>query len=74
MNFTVSWPGEHGEWQVACTATTPAHGTSDTYTCAWNRSQAQAPDGPIQVSFDVYDVRGNVNDAPNGLHAGMLRQ
>jgi transcriptional regulator with XRE-family HTH domain len=63
VNFTVGW---YGSWRIACTAY--ANHIDDTYQCNVSLKQLDAPAGPFQVSFDVYDKMGNVNKAPNGEH------
>lgn len=63
VNFTLGW---HGSWRIACIVY-PNH-IDDTYKCYVSLKQLDAPAGPIQVSFDVYDKMGNVNKAPNGEH------
>jgi transcriptional regulator with XRE-family HTH domain len=63
VNFTMGW---NGSWRIACTVY-PNH-IDDTYQCNVSLKQLDAPAGPIQVSFDVYDKMGNVNKAPNGEH------
>lgn len=65
VNFTASWPA--ATWRVACSATKASQG--DIFACDW--SLAGLPAAAIShltVSFDVYDVAGNFNLAPNGLH------
>ena len=65
-------PANGGNWQTACRVTTPTAGTVHEYACDWKREGV--PDGPVQLSFDVYDTAGNVNLAPNGIHQGILQQ
>jgi hypothetical protein len=70
VNFTVWFPGvgpEDGPWFPACTVSAPDHedGHGDVYKC--DVDLAVAPDGPVKVSFDVYDKSGNHNLAPNGI-------
>jgi len=72
VNFTVGWPASNPKhWKVACTAPPPSDG-SDLFACAANLQPLGVPLGPIQVSFDVYDMRWVVGDAdhrslaPNG--------
>ncbi len=72
VNFTVWWA--EGDWQVACTARTPQPGTSDQYICDWDPASRAIPNGVIKVSFDVYDARGNHNNAPNGIHEGIVQR
>src|SRR5262249_51746615 len=63
VEFTASWPGRTGPWLVACRLTTPSH--DDVYECDWPLSGV--PSGDVNVSFDVYDQAGGVNQAPNGV-------
>ena len=72
VNFTATWPGAN--WRVACSSTQIAPGTSDWYECNWNIAKAGVPNGPLTVSFDVYDTSGNVNYAPNGEHQGTVNR
>ncbi len=66
VNFTVGWNGG-GAWKVACIAYPPV--TEDMFACDATPSRLGVPYGRIKVSFDVYDEKGNVNFAPNGVHA-----
>jgi Peptidase_C39 like family len=63
VNFTV---GSQGTWKVACKVVPPV--TGDVFACDVNLKDLGIPYGQIQVSFDVYDQAGNVNNAPNGVH------
>lgn len=74
VNFTATWGTPDGDWHLACQVTTPAPGTTDRYECDWPLASAGVPNGPMKVSFDVYDAKGNFNLAPNGVHAGTLQQ
>jgi hypothetical protein len=74
VNFTISWLAPTGDWRIACTATTPVAGTSDRYECDWNLAGSSVPNGVMKVSFDVYDAKGNVNMAPNGIHEGSVQR
>ena len=51
----------------------PVAGTPDRYECDWNLANANVPNGVVKVSFDVYDTKGNVNLAPNGIHEGTVQ-
>jgi transcriptional regulator with XRE-family HTH domain len=64
--FTVSWDGRPGPWMVACRPDRPVG--ADVYACDWDpaREAEPAPPGQLHLSFDVYDVQGNVNRAPHG--------
>jgi len=71
VNFTAWWPGvDPNIWFIACSISKPTPGTNNQYECNWNVSGL--PQGPITVSFDVYDVVGNKNLAPNGTHQGTI--
>ncbi len=74
VRFTASWMAPDGDWQIACDVTTTLTGTTDQYACDWNLTAANVPDGPIRVSFDVYDAKGNYNMAPNGIHEGTVQR
>ncbi len=80
VRFTV---GPQGSWRVVCTvpppmvqpapAQTPVATplpapNAQQFSCNADLSVLGISSGPIQVSFDVYDVAGNVNLAPNGIH------
>lgn len=65
VNFTLMWPGA-SSWKIACTVSSPT--STDIYACDVNLDQLGVPVGQFQVSFDVYDRAGNVNQAPNGEH------
>lgn len=66
VNFTVSWEGRPGPWIVACRVDKPIE--IDHYRCDWDpsKSQEKVPQGKLNISFDVYDSKGNANLAPNG--------
>ena len=74
VNFTVWWPGlgpKTGSWDIACTVPAPTAGTvtvsqSDIYQCGADLLYLGAPEGTLTLSFDVYDVAGNVNKSPQG--------
>ncbi len=72
VDFTIAWPG--AEWQIACAVRSPLSGTTDQYACDWDMAAHHVPIGPIMVSFDVYDTRGTHNDAPNGIHEGVVQR
>jgi hypothetical protein len=64
VNFTAN---VSGQWMIACTATSPSH--DDVYGCDWSLVDSTGhyiPNGLFTVSFDVYDLAGNHNLAPNG--------
>jgi murein DD-endopeptidase MepM/ murein hydrolase activator NlpD len=66
--FTMYWPGyesPNGGWYVACNAYRPING--DLYACDVDLAAIGAAHGEISISFDVYDVDGNRNLAPNGV-------
>lgn len=65
VNFTLTWPGA-SSWKTGCTVSSPT--STDIYACDVNLDQLGVPVGQFQVSFDVYDRAGNVNQAPNGEH------
>jgi transcriptional regulator with XRE-family HTH domain len=64
VNFTAGW---NGTWGIGCTAYPPTN--DNTFACIANLLLLNAPAGRIRISFDVYDQVGNVNLAPNGIHA-----
>jgi len=64
VNFTIGW---HGYWQIASTVYPSEEGpvfTSDVDLC-----RLHILPGKLQISFDVYDQKGNRNLAPNGVRA-----
>jgi hypothetical protein len=65
VNFTIILPGL-SYWRIACTVR-PTAGT-DIFACDVKLKDLQAAAGEARVSFDVYDIAGNVNKAPNGEH------
>lgn len=70
VEFTVWWPAlgpEGGPWKVACAERAPQAGGA--YECAL--PLAGIPDGPMRVSFDVYDTSGASELAPNGTRLVM---
>lgn len=64
VNFTVSWAGRPGPWVIACKVVRPRRGNQ--YGCVWRPKHV--PAGRLNISFDVYDVAGNHNNSPNGVH------
>lgn len=80
VNFTATWPG--ASWRVlnnssntvvtsVSTKACGGHSNCNQYSFDWNLANAGVPnggDGPLTVSFDVYDKSNNFNLAPNGLH------
>jgi hypothetical protein len=69
--FTAWWPGINPKvWHIACTKSSPTSG--NVYECNWDISGV--PNGPLMVSFDVYDKAGNKNLAPNGLRKGTVER
>lgn len=65
--FTVWWPTlgpENGSWNVACDEYRQR--SPDIYACDWSGS-GQVSAGPAKISFNVYDVAGGRNLAPNGV-------
>lgn len=71
--FTATWQSPDGGWRIACRASAITPGTPDTYECEWSLTP-NVPNGPISVSFDVYDTSGNVRNAPNDLRRGEVRR
>ena len=69
--FTVSWEGRAGAWLIGCRLSDPMPLGSydDVYQCDWDPEAAGAPAGRLRVSFDVYDLEGNANNAPNGVRS-----
>ncbi len=53
-----------GHWSVACIATPPKN--SDIFSCTADLLQLRTIPGNIEISFDVYDHKGNYHLAPNG--------
>ena len=73
VSFTANWLGPAGGWRVLCQVTAPRAGT-DEYDCTLDLARDRAPNGPINLSFDVFDVEGNVNEAPNGTRHGRVER
>jgi hypothetical protein len=71
VNFTAKWPG--ADWRVVCTASQPAQVSEykDEYRCKWGLPNV--PNGPLIVSYDVYDKAGNSYVAPEGPREGMIQ-
>jgi N-acetylneuraminic acid mutarotase len=76
VNFTAWWQGVDPKvWYTPCKVSSPTSGTTDVYECNWNLTDASGqpvPNGPITVSFDVYDKAGYYNLAPNGTRHGTF--
>jgi len=67
VNFTMYWPGvDPHVWKIACVVHAPIG--KDLYACDVNLHRLGAVPGQIDISFNVYDRQGNVNEAPNGVH------
>jgi transcriptional regulator with XRE-family HTH domain len=67
VNFTIYWPGvDPHAWKIVCVIHVPIG--KDLYACDVNLHRLGAAPGQIDISFDVYDRQGNVNEAPNGVH------
>jgi transcriptional regulator with XRE-family HTH domain len=67
VNFTMYWPGvDPHAWKIACVIHVPIG--KDLYACDVNLHRLGAAPGQIDISFNVYDRQGNVNEAPNGVH------
>ncbi|HUY78617.1 MAG TPA: M23 family metallopeptidase [Ktedonobacterales bacterium] len=64
VNFTLE---SNGSWQIAC-AVQSYQASGDVFSCDVSLSSLGIATGQIKVSFDVYDLAGNVNHAPNGVH------
>ncbi len=66
VDFTVSWEGRPGPWIVACKIQKTS--LVGQYSCDWDPSKEKekVPQGKLNISFDVFDSKGNVNQAPNG--------
>ena len=68
VNFTVGW---HGYWQVA--STIYPSDNSPVFSSEVKLGNLHLPAGKIQISFDVYDQKGNMNLAPNGVHTVLYQ-
>lgn len=71
--FTAAWSGPEGGWHVACKVEAATPNTPDTYECEWTIPEGVG-NGPLTISFDVYDRSGNVRKAPNGLRQVEVRR
>ncbi len=69
VHFTGYWSGS---WHTICRAGPGADGDVHKYACDWNPSANGVQSGTFWVSFDVYDVMGNVKWGPNGIHGGTF--
>jgi transcriptional regulator with XRE-family HTH domain len=67
VNFTMWWQGvDPRKWVIACALRVQS--SKDIYSCDVNLAKLGAVAGPIKISFDVYDRKGNSDLAPNGVH------
>jgi len=67
VNFTMWWQGvDPRMWVIACAV--HVQSSKDVYSCDASLTKLGAVAGPIKISFDVYDLKGNSNLAPNGVH------
>jgi len=74
VNFTAWFLGVNPNvWVIACQSTTLISGTTDVFECDWTLSPNIA-NGPVTVSFDVYDTAGNRGLAPNGTLQGTINR
>jgi Caspase domain. len=73
VQFTGYWSGWNASHWPVLARVHPTAGT-DVFTFTWNLTYQgkPIPSGAVKVSFDVYDVAGDKNLAPNGIHAGLL--
>jgi hypothetical protein len=71
VNITGYW---NNTWHTICSVQNNQPALGDDYYCSTNfRLNGQYPPaGAIKLSFDVYDVTGNKNLAPNGVHTGTF--
>ena len=64
VEFTMRWYEPGTAWFTACHLT--QHTSNNIFACTVNLHSLRAPPGPVLISFNVYDTKGNVRDAPNG--------
>lgn len=66
VEFTVSWPGSYS-WKIFCIDYSPTF--EDVYTCDASLNRLNAPPGPIELGFSVYDQAGDVATNPAGVQS-----
>lgn len=73
VEFTAYWSGANSSQWPVLVKVNPTAGT-DVFSYTWDLTYQgnPIPSGSIQVSFNVYDVAGNKNLAPNGIHDGTV--
>src|SRR6266516_3119358 len=71
VNVTGFWSGT---WHVLCHIPNDRPDLGDHYYCTTDLkvNGSYPPNGPITLSFDVYNKAGDVNNAPNGEHTGTF--
>lgn len=71
VNITGYW---NNTWHTLCSIPNNQPALGDYYYCSTNFlfSGHYPPNGTIALSFDVYDIAGNRNLAPNGIHTGTF--
>jgi hypothetical protein len=69
VEFTGGTPG--GPWTRLCRAPYPPVSTNR-YACVTDIAALGYSNGPITVSFDVYDTEGNHTLAPHGMRPGTV--
>ena len=73
VDVTASWEGRPGSWLVICTTNPkpseqPLTQKGDHYRCDWDPKKAaeSVPAGQVHMTFNVFDKKNNVNEAPHG--------
>lgn len=71
VNITGYW---NNTWHVICRVPNNQPALGNYYYCSTDflLNGQYPPAGKIEMSFDVYDVAGNRNLAPNGIHTGTF--
>ena len=71
VNVTGYW---NNTWHVLCSVHNTQIKLGNFYFCSTDFlvNGQYPPNGEVELSFDVYDVAGNYNLAPNGVHVGTF--
>lgn len=70
VDVVAQWPGTR---RVVCTIARPSPAPA-IYACDWNVTRSGVPNGPLVLSFNVYDGTGRLVVAPDGTRQGTVAQ
>lgn len=70
VDVVAQWPGTR---RVVCTLARPSSAPA-VYACNWNVTRSGVPNGPLVLSFDVYDTAGRLTVSPDGTRQGLVAQ